>query len=229
MGLWVLGTDTDVGKTVTSALILQRYADSGSVAYWKPISTGGDDDRDRTTVSALVGPSVTILAETYILEPPVSPHLAARLANVRIDPEAILADLVEHAMSDDDRVLLIESAGGVLVPLTDDGYLSIRLVQESTLPVVVVARSTLGTINHTLLTLEALRARNIEIVAVVVNGPKNAENRRAIEKYGRVATLEVPVLSSTPPSRTVIAKAALEFDPESLLAPFFLDDKNGDS
>ena len=229
MGLWVLGTDTDVGKTVTSALILQRYVGSGPIAYWKPISTGGDDDRDRTTVSGWVDSSITILPETYVFEPPVSPHLAARLAGVEIDPEAVLTDLVQHAMSDDERVLLVEAAGGVFVPLTDDGYLSIRLVQESTLPAVVVSRSTLGTINHTLLTLEALRSRNIEVIAVVVNGPPNLENRRAIEKCGRIATLEVPTLSASPPTREGIAEAAAAFDPDGLLASFFIDSDSIDS
>ena len=221
MSLWVLGTDTNVGKTVTSAVILERYVDAGPIAYWKPISTGGDDDRDRTTLSQWVDSRIAILEESYLFEPPVSPHLAARLANTQIDPERVLSDLVRHAMADQDRILLIEAAGGVLVPITDDGFLTARLVQESTLPAVVVARSALGTINHTLLTLEALRARQIEIAGVVINGPPNEENRRAIEKFGRVSTIVLPALDNSPPLPENIRDTARDFDTEGVLAPYF--------
>ena len=221
MSLWVLGTDTNVGKTVTSAVILERYVDAGPIAYWKPISTGGDDDRDRTTLSQWVDSRITILEESYLFEPPVSPHLAARLANTQIDPERVLSDLVRHAMADQDRILLIEAAGGVLVPITDDGFLTVRLVQESTLPAVVVARSALGTINHTLLTLEALRARQIEIAGVVINGPPNEENRRAIERFGRVSTIVLPALDNSPPLPENIRDAARDFDTDGVLAPYF--------
>ena len=221
MSLWVLGTDTNVGKTVTSAVILERYVDAGPIAYWKPISTGGDDDRDRTTLSQWVDSRITILEESYLFEPPVSPHLAARLANTQIDPERVLSDLVRHAMADQDRILLIEAAGGVLVPITNDGFLTVRLVQESTLPAVVVARSALGTINHTLLTLEALRARQIEIAGVVINGPPNEENRRAIERFGRVSTIVLPALDNSPPLPENIRDAARDFDTDGVLAPYF--------
>ena len=221
MSLWVLGTDTNVGKTVTSAVILERYVDAGPIAYWKPISTGGDDDRDRTTLSQWVDSRIEILEESYLFEPPVSPHLAARLANTQIDPERVLSDLVGHAMADPDRILLIEAAGGVLVPITDDGFLTVRLVQESTLPAVVVARSALGTINHTLLTLEALRARRIEVAGVVINGPPNEENRRAIEKFGRVSTIVLPALDNSPPLPENIRDAARDFDTDGVLAPYF--------
>ena len=228
MSLWVLGTDTDIGKTVVSALILNRYAPSGPIAYWKPVSTGGDDDRDRSTVSGWLGDStdrpVEVLDEVYLFDPPVSPHLAARLAGTNIDTDTILAELVRHAMEDRDRTLVIEAAGGVLVPLTDDGSMTIDVVAASALPAIVVARSTLGTINHTLLTLEALRGREIQIAGVVLNGPQNTENRRAIERFGGVDVIdEVPPLGaegSWSASREDILRAAEDFDPDGLLAPY---------
>lgn len=227
MSLWVLGTDTGIGKTLVSALILHRYAAAGPIAYWKPVSTGGDEDRDRSTVIGWLGapadPPVAVLDEIYLFDPPLSPHLAARLGGVSIDSEAILAELVRHATDDIDRNLIIEAAGGVLVPLTDDGVMYIDVVAASALPAVVVARSTLGTINHTLLTLEALRGRGVPIAGVVLNGPPNPENRRAIERFGHVDVLsEVPPLAagngSRAPSRAQLRRAAASFDPDGVLA-----------
>ncbi len=127
-------------------------------------------------------------------------------------------------MEDRDRTLVIEAAGGVLVPLTDDGSMTIDVVAASALPAIVVARSTLGTINHTLLTLEALRGREIQIAGVVLNGPQNTENRRAIERFGSVDVIdEVPPLGaegSWSASREDILRAAENFDPDGLLAPY---------
>ena len=90
MSLWVLGTDTGVGKTVISALILNRYGSGGGLAYWKPVSTGGESDRDRTTISHLLEPEVAVLDETYLFELSASPHLAARVAGAEIEPDRIL-------------------------------------------------------------------------------------------------------------------------------------------
>ena len=113
MSLWVLGTDTGVWKTITSALILNRYGSQEKLAYWKPVSTGGDADRDRTTVAALLEPQIEVLPESYLLQMPVSPHLAARREGVEIEPGRILEDLERHRAADPGRgILFLGSATG---------------------------------------------------------------------------------------------------------------------
>ncbi len=197
MSLWVVGTDTGVGKTVVSALILMRYRDAGPIAYWKPVSTGGESDRDRGTLERWLREAgvtdVDVLPESYHLEDPVSPHLAARRAGVTIDCDRVLGDLVAHGLAAPDRNLVVEGAGGLFVPLDDDGTMLIDLIEETSLPVTLVARSTLGTINHTLLSIHALRARGLDVIGVALDGPPHDENRRAIERWGRVDVIaEVP-------------------------------------
>jgi malonyl-CoA O-methyltransferase len=229
MSLWVAGTDTGVGKTVVSALILARYASSGPIAYWKPVSTG-DGQHDRDAIERWLGGDVAVLPEAYRLSRPLSPHLAARLEGAAIAVERILEALVAHAAADPRRNLIVEAAGGLLVPLDDAGRLEIDLIAETALPAVLVARSTLGTINHTLLSLEALRARRIPIAGVVVNGPPEPENRRAIERFGRVRVIgEVAALDgiwsgaadgAPAPSARDIRRAAAAFDAEGALAEY---------
>ncbi len=215
MSLWVLGTDTGVGKTVISALILNRKGGGGGLAYWKPVSTGGESDRDRTTITRLLEPEVAVLDETYLFELSASPHLAARVEGAEIEPGRILEDYRRHA--GDTRGLVIEGAGGVLVPLTDRHMLMDTVVATG-LPVVVVARSTLGTINHTLLTLEALRSRGVEVLGVVLNGPPDMENARAIRTAGETTIIsQVSPLTEAVPSRAAVARAAGDFDPRGIL------------
>jgi dethiobiotin synthase len=184
--LFVTGTDTGVGKTVLSAL-LTAVLDAD---YWKPVQTGADSeptDRERVMQYAGIGPERT-LPEAYVFHPPVSPHLAARLAGQAIE----LAKLAppHHAGR---RRLVIEGAGGVLVPVNDRAMM-VDVVVVSRARAVVAARTTLGTINHTLLTLEALRIRRVPVVGVVLIGEEDQENRRAIETYG-----QVPVVGWIPP------------------------------
>ena len=178
---------------------------------------GDAPDRDAAVVARLLGPEVEVLPETYLFPDPLSPHLAARLVGATIEPARVLADLERHRSSGSvpSRALVVEGVGGLLVPLTDDGYLLADLLVAARLPCLLVARSTLGTINHTLLSLEALRAREIGIAGVVLNGPSNRENRRAIERLGRIAVVaEVPPLTL---DRAGIAAAARDFDPEGRL------------
>jgi len=214
--LAIVGTDTGVGKTVVSAIVAAAWAERQPVAYWKPVATGGypgDPDRDAATVARLAGPAVEILPESYLFPDPLSPHLAARLVGATIDPELLLRELARHRAAG--RALVVEGAGGLLVPLTDAGYLLADFLVAARLPCLLVARSTLGTINHTLLTLEALRAREIPLAGVVLDGPPNRENRRAIERLGRV-----PILAEVAPlslDRSAIAAAARLFDPEGRL------------
>jgi dethiobiotin synthetase len=216
-GLAVVGTGTEVGKTVVCALLLARYADDVRLAYWKPVASGAVEGRDTDTVAELTGGRVEILPEAYLLTEPFSPHQAAALDRVTIDPEH-LANEFAH-LSHRSGALVVEGVGGLLVPLTDEGYLLADLLAVFALPCLVVAWSGLGTINHTLLTLEALEARRIPVAGVVMNGPSNPQNRRAIERFGGadvVAEVEVfPELDAAS-----LAAAALGFDPGGHLAGY---------
>ncbi len=220
MSLWVVATDTEVGKTVMSAVLMARYGQEGSLAYWKPVASGSIDERDTETVAALC-PGAEILPESYLFEEPLSPHLAARLEGRAVDPRRLLEDHRRHLEARRGAPLVIEGVGGVLVPLRDGGPLLIELLGQIDAPCLVVARSTLGTINHTLLTLEALRSRRLPLVGVVLNGPPNPENRRAIETFGEVDVIdEVDFLD--PLDANSLRHAADGFDLAGKLRPWLV-------
>lgn len=191
-GVFVTGTDTGIGKTVVAACLVRAW----QAGYWKPVQTGtAQRDDDTSMVAALARvPPERLAAPAYALRAPLSPHAAAALEGARIDFDAIATPAVAHP-------LVVEGAGGLLVPL-DDRHFMVDLVVKLALPVVLVTRSTLGTINHTLLSLEALRARGLAIAGVVMNGPPDAGNRAAIETYGRVR-----VLAELPPVEPLDAAA----------------------
>ena len=190
-GIFVTGTDTNVGKTVVSAALFHRYRREASLCYWKPVQTGIEQDDDTATVRALGACAEREVFDRGVRLPrPVSPHLAARWAGERI-AVAALRTLWEEAPSDVGWI--VEGAGGVLVPLNET-ELMVDLMRALQLPILIVARSTLGTINHTLLTVEAVRRRSLHVAGVVMVGPPDRENRRAIEAYGDVIVLgEMPV------------------------------------
>lgn len=198
MSIVVLGTDTGVGKTIVSTVVLARYASRLRLAYWKPIQTGPAEESDSRFVSGVLVGLAEVLDEVYRFDAPASPHLAARLAGEEILPERVVESLVAHGLADRRRSLVIEGVGGLLVPLTERGYLLADLVAELHLPCLLVARSTLGTINHTLLTLEAMRTRGMAVAGVVLCGPKDRDNRAAIERFGAVDVLdELPPIGAT--------------------------------
>jgi dethiobiotin synthase len=185
-GLFVTGTDTGVGKTVLSAAIMHRYRELAPLRYWKPLQTGCEQDDDTATVRELGScTEAEILYDGVRLPRPLSPHLAAKLAGQRIELEPLLRLI---AAKPEDSRWVIEGAGGVLVPINETD-LMIDLMAYLALPVIVAARSGLGTINHTLLTLEALRRRSLQVAGVVMVGEPNAENRAAIERFGAVTVL----------------------------------------
>ena len=220
MSLVVIGTDTEIGKTVVSAVVLARYARGRKLAYWKPLATGAEGDTDTQLVRKWVGHRVDILEESYLYDPPVSPHLAARLASRPIDPELILNQLVEHGLEDPQRNLVVEGIGGLHVPITAGGYLLSHLLSDMHLPCLLATRSGLGTINHTLLTLEAMRKRKLDLAGIVMVGPKDKENKAAIEKYGDVkVTAELEWLPRL--GRASIEKAARKFDVRGRLKRYF--------
>jgi dethiobiotin synthase len=213
-GLFVTGTDTGVGKTTVAAALMCRYRGHARLRYWKPIQTGVELDDDTQTVKDLGGCSdAEIFAEGIRLPKPVSPHLAARWAGTRIDLNALAP-----AHNRDDAAWIVEGAGGLLVPVNESETMA-DWIALLNLPVMVVARTGLGTINHTLLTLEALRARHLEIGGVIMNGIPNADNRAAIEHYGHVGVVgELSALEPLDHSSLAIAAQAL--DPSSLLLEF---------
>ena len=190
-GLFVTGTDTGVGKTVAAAALMHRYRGVGPLRYWKPIQTGIEIDDDTATVRRLGACSDDEFFDQGVRLPkPVSPHLAAHWAGQRID----LAELRRLA-GDDDATWIVEGAGGLLVPVNESQTMA-DWIADLALPVLVVARTSLGTINHTLLTLEALRARRLPVAGVMMIGEPNADNRAAIEQYGHVPVLaEMPFLA----------------------------------
>jgi len=175
-GVFVTGTGTGVGKTVVSAALVRALRPAGA-GYWKPVQTGIEQDDDTETVRQLGGcAEVEVWDRGVRLERPVSPHLAARLAGRSVTVNGVMADAPVEAS----RFWVAEGAGGVLVPL-NDRELMIDLMAALALPVVIAASSGLGTINHTLLTLEALRARSLPIAGIVLVGEPNHENKAAIE------------------------------------------------
>lgn len=178
--VFITGTDTGIGKTLVSAILVAGLG----ADYWKPIQCGIDGATDREWVirSAGIPPSRTH-KEAYLFQHPLSPHAAARLEGVAIDLDAIA--LPACAAS---RTVVVEGAGGIMVPLNDRHYM-LDLMRHLSLPILLVASSALGTINHTLLSLEQLRRYGLEVLGVVVNGPRNETNCDAIREYGRVKIL----------------------------------------
>ena len=180
--LVICGTDTDVGKTVVSAWFVQGLGAS----YWKPVQSGLEGDGDTARVQRLLNlPSARLIPEAYRLSQPVSPHWAAELDGVSIEPARL-------SLPRCDGALVVETAGGLLVPLGRD-WLQIDQLQRWGLPVLLVGRSGLGTLNHTLLSIEALRARAIPLVGLVLNGPPHPDNPRSLEQLSGV-----PVLAQLP-------------------------------
>ena len=184
MQLVVCGTDTDVGKTVVSALLVQGL----QASYWKPVQSGLEGGGDRNRVRQLLDLNEErMLPEAYAFSQPVSPHWASELDGTPLDPRTL-------ALPDNPGPLVVETAGGLLVPLTRN-WLQIDQLQVWNLPIVLVARSGLGTLNHTLLSLEALKKRQINVLGLILNGPLHADNPRTLEQFGGVPVLaELPSL-----------------------------------
>ncbi|WGR93532.1 dethiobiotin synthase [Bradyrhizobium sp. ISRA443] len=175
----VTGTDTGIGKTVFCA----GLANLLDATYWKPIQAGLEGETDAEVVARLGGlASDRIVTELYRLRTPASPHLSAEIDEVRINTDTL--DVPDAG----GRPLVIEGAGGLMVPLSS-GTLYIDIFERWRLPVVICASTALGTINHSLLSIEALRKRQIDILGIAFIGEKNSEAVRAICEIGRVRWL----------------------------------------
>lgn len=174
----VTGTDTGVGKTVFSAALVHAL----DAHYWKPVQSGLEEETDSELVARLAGAEpLRILPEAWKLKTPVSPHLAAQIDGVEIDPLALVPPQLE-------RPLVIEGAGGLLVPLTRRvPYADVFARWQ--LPTILCARTALGTINHTLLSLEAMRVRRIPILGVVFIGDEVRDSQSIISELGKIKVL----------------------------------------
>ncbi|MTI88027.1 MAG: dethiobiotin synthase [Balneolaceae bacterium] len=179
--LFVSGTDTGIGKTVISTMLMSVL----DASYWKPVQSGLDEETDTEFVRRISkADNSRIISERYRLETPMSPHAAADIDRVEID-------LADFALPEyQSRHLIVEGAGGLWVPLNWK-HSMLDLIQQLDIPVLLVARSELGTLNHTLLSLEALEKRGIEVFGVILNGPHHSSNYETIKHFGKVAVWEV--------------------------------------
>ncbi len=199
-GLFVTGTDTGVGKTVVTAALAAALRDEGlNAGVWKPVQSGaliGDGVTDAERLLRITGINERVEAVApFTFEAPLTPFLAAKHAGVTLTLKELLA--AGEPLMKRYEALLVEGAGGVAVPLTDDA-LVIDLISELRIPALIVARSGLGTINHTLLTASFLRQRKIPIIGVIMNDcnltnpdedPSTAANAELIERYGGLKVL----------------------------------------
>jgi dethiobiotin synthetase len=202
MRLIVSGTDTGIGKTVLAGAIAQATG----ATYWKPIQAGLDGETDTERVAAL---GVRTLPEAYRLSAPCSPHWAAEIDGIEIED----ADL---ALPQGEDRLVIEGAGGVLVPICDD-LLYADLFARWGLPVVLAARTALGTINHTLLSIEALRARGVPILGVAFVGDPVENTEATIARVGEVRRLgRLPTLPEVT-ADALLAAFGAAFDPDDFV------------
>ncbi|WP_257543223.1 dethiobiotin synthase [Sphingopyxis sp. DBS4] len=189
----VTGTDTGIGKTIFSAAL----AGALGVPYWKPIQSGLEEETDSEIVARLAG--VSVRPEAYRLVTPASPHLAAEIDGVEIDPDALTPP---------DGALIVEGAGGVLVPVTRT-LLYADLFARWRIPVIVCARTGLGTINHSLLTIEALKRRGVAIHGLAFLGEAMPDSEAIIAKLGGVRRLgRLPIVDPLTPEELAEAFAA---------------------
>ena len=171
----ICGTDTDIGKTLISSFFVRGL----NSFYWKPIQSGIESQTDSQTVRTLSKVSKDkIIKEAYVFTKPLSPHWAAEIDQKTINFDMLRLPKVNGPM-------IVETAGGLMVPLTRN-FLQIDQIRQWNLPVILVCKSSLGTLNHTLLSIEALKRRNIEILGLVVNGEKHLDNPKTLVEFSGI-------------------------------------------
>jgi len=178
----ICGTDTDVGKTLISAFFVRGLQSF----YWKPLQSGIETETDSQSILRLSGITKDkVLKEAYIFNKPVSPHWAAEIDGKKIDKNSLDIPSIDDS-------LVIETAGGLMVPITRN-FLQIDQIKKWDLPVIIVCRSSLGTLNHTLLTIEALKKRNIKILGLIINGEKHLDNPKTLKEFSKL-----PIIAEFP-------------------------------
>lgn len=194
-GVFVTGTDTGIGKTFISALLTHAWHGT----YWKPLQTGlSDEPGDTETITHLTGlPTSHIIPPAYALQASLSP------ADASVKEGALLTPTALTLPPRTQTPLIIEGAGGLMVPITPD-YMMIDLIAQLGLPVILVTRSGLGTLNHTLLSLEALYQRCIPVLGFITNGPDVPQNRSTLERISHTPALcHIPALPHAPTAKDV--------------------------
>ena len=175
---FITGTDTNVGKTLFCSILMDKFL----YDYWKPIQTGNKNDNDTIYIKKICKiPSNRFYKPAFSFRKSLSPHQAAKYENVSINLNNIKKPITNNP-------LIIEGIGGILVPLNNKNFI-IDLIKKLKFPVIIVSRSTLGTINHTLMTIKILRQNKIKIYGVVLNGVMNKKNAQSIEHFGKVKVL----------------------------------------
>lgn len=202
---FVSGTDTDIGKTFVSAILTAGL----KAHYWKPIQSGSLEGTDTNFIKSVTKlPAAHFHEELVSLKAPLSPHEAAEEEFIKIkENELVIPDNLKSL----DAHVIIEGAGGLMVPINWD-FMIIDLIKKWEIPVVLVIRSALGTLNHTLLSLEALKSRGISVFGLIMNGPINQGNFKSLSRL-----TNVPILAQIPK-----IEQAHELDFEALYNQYFL-------
>lgn len=197
--LFVTGIGTGIGKTIISAILTEKL----NADYWKPIQSGDLDNSDTLKVKSLVTNNVSKFhPETYRLTEPYSPHKSAAIDGITIDPQKIIQPRT-------DNHLIIEGAGGLMVPLNNN-FLMIDLIKQLNTEVILVVKHYLGSINHSLLSLEALYSRNIAVKAIIFNGDSDKDSEQIIRDYAKESSIiSIPAMSEINKERIVAQKLNL--------------------
>ncbi|AYZ12102.1 dethiobiotin synthase [Chryseobacterium arthrosphaerae] len=195
MKLFITGIGTEVGKTVCSAVLVQYF----KAEYWKPVQSGDLHDTDRHKIEAWTDHPVCY-PETYRLQLAASPHQSARAENLHID-------LDRFQLPDTDQPLIVEGAGGLMVPLSDNRFI-IDLIEVLNLPAALVIRNYLGCINHSLLSIMALQQRNIKLDYLILNGEFPEDTERVICSFIEKGTEIIRIPEIETPDREHIRAAA---------------------
>ena len=178
----ICGTDTDIGKTLISSFFVRGL----NSFYWKPIQSGIESETDSQTIERLTKVEKTkIINEAYVFKEPVSPHWAAEIDQTVINFRLLNLPKVDGS-------LIVETAGGLMVPITRN-YLQIDQIKKWNIPVILVCKSGLGTLNHTLLSIEALQKRNIKILGLIINGEKHLDNPQTLTELS-----SIPIIAEFP-------------------------------
>ena len=175
----IVGIDTEVGKTIISAIVTEAL----QADYWKLLQAGDLHQLDSDTVKSLVSNSKTKFhKERYLLTEPMSPHAAANIDGIKID-------ISDFQLPKTKNTLIVEGAGGLMVPINEKGDMVVDLMANLVDEVILVSKNYLGSINHTLMSIEILKQKKIKIKGIIFNGVSNSESERIIEKLGNIKVI----------------------------------------
>lgn len=195
---FITGIGTGIGKTIASAVLTEKL----QADYWKPVQSGDLEQSDSLTVKSLLSnPISNIHPEQYRLNHPLSPHLSAKLDGLTIELENFKLPITNNK-------LIVEGAGGLMVPLNDQ-HLVLDLIKKINLQVILISQHYLGSINHTLLTINTLKQHNISIKGIIFNGESNIESENYILNYGEVTNLGSILPLGKPNKKSIIEAGKL--------------------